>query len=184
LQQSFNAVKEENASLTLKLQTHMREIDVKDDENKRTTFKMSTINDLNCTLQRDLQEARIQVTELTSKVNEDCDEGVETQNHKNNLEVKLVDVTAQYEASQTETKKLTSELSHVKRELTEIQIKFTETSKVNERMKSLLDNLEQTKDELLNRLQSSNTDKRSSENEKAVLLNDMGAVQRDLMLKD
>jgi hypothetical protein len=51
-------------------------------------------------------------------------------------------------------------------------------------MRSLLDNLEQTKDELLNRLQSSNTDKRSGENEKAVLLNDMAAVQRDFMLKD
>ena len=52
-------MKEENASLTLKLETHMREIEVKNDENKRTTNKMSTINDLNCTLQRDLQEARI-----------------------------------------------------------------------------------------------------------------------------
>jgi hypothetical protein len=72
----------------------------------------------------------------------------------------------------------------VKRELAEIEIKFTNTAKINERMKSLLDNLEQTKDELLNRLQSSNTDKRSGENEKAVLINDIAAQQRDLIVKD
>jgi hypothetical protein len=43
-------MREDNASLTIKLETHMKDLDVKNDENKRTTVKMSTINDLNCTL--------------------------------------------------------------------------------------------------------------------------------------
>jgi chromosome segregation ATPase len=51
-------------------------------------------------------------------------------------------------------------------------------------MRSLLENLEQTKDELLNRLSNSTTEKRSGDNEKALLLNDMQNQQRDLLAKD
>ena len=51
-------------------------------------------------------------------------------------------------------------------------------------MRSLVENLDQTKDELLQRLQSSMTDKRGGESEKAVLLNDIQSYKRDLLTKD
>jgi len=53
-----------------------------------------------------------------------------------------------------------------------------------ERMRSLVENLDQTKDELLNRLQNTMTDKRGGESEKAVLVNDIGTYKRELLMKD
>jgi chromosome segregation ATPase len=103
---------------------------------------------------------------------------------KNRLEIELADMKAQFDRTDIEYNRLKEELSKLKRESVDVNLKLSETTKVNERMRSLLDNLEQTKDELLNRLQASNSDKRSGETEKAVLKNDRAAVQRDLMLKD
>jgi chromosome segregation ATPase len=103
---------------------------------------------------------------------------------KNRLEIELADMKVQFDRTDIEYNRLKEELSKLKRESVDVNLKLSETTKVNERMRSLLDNLEQTKDELLNRLQASNSDKRSGETEKAVLKNDRAAVQRDLMLKD
>ena len=51
-------------------------------------------------------------------------------------------------------------------------------------MRSLVENLDQTKDELLQRLQSTMTDKRGGESEKAVLMDDIQSYKRDLLTKD
>ena len=51
-------------------------------------------------------------------------------------------------------------------------------------MRSLIENLDHTKDELLQRLQLTMTNNRGGENEKAVLLNDIQVYKRDLLAKD
>ena len=51
-------------------------------------------------------------------------------------------------------------------------------------MRSLIENLDHTKDELLQRLQTTMTNNRGGENEKAVLLNDIQVYKRDLLAKD
>ena len=51
-------------------------------------------------------------------------------------------------------------------------------------MRSLIENLDHTKDELLQRLQQTMTNNRGGENEKAVLLNDIQVYKRDLLAKD
>ena len=51
-------------------------------------------------------------------------------------------------------------------------------------MRSLVENLDQTKDELLQRLQSSVTEKRGGESEKAVLLNDIQTYKREILAKE
>lgn len=51
-------------------------------------------------------------------------------------------------------------------------------------MRSLVENLDHTKDELLQRLQQTVTTSRGGENEKAVLLNDIQTYKRELLAKD
>jgi len=51
-------------------------------------------------------------------------------------------------------------------------------------MRSLVENLDHTKDELLQRLQQTMTTSRGGENEKAVLVNDIQAYKRELLAKD
>ena len=47
-----------------------------------------------------------------------------------------------------------------------------------------MESLDQTKEELLQRLQHSMTDKRGGENDKAVLMNDIQTYKRELLTKD
>lgn len=51
-------------------------------------------------------------------------------------------------------------------------------------MRSLVENLDHTKDELLQRLQQTMTSNRGGENEKAVLLNDIQTYKRELLAKE
>jgi len=51
-------------------------------------------------------------------------------------------------------------------------------------MKTLVQNLDQTKEELLQRLQSTMSEKRGSENNRAVLSSDIQQYQRDIIIKD
>ena len=51
-------------------------------------------------------------------------------------------------------------------------------------MRSLVENLDHTKDELLQRLQQTMTTSRGGENEKAVLINDIQSYKRELLAKD
>lgn len=51
-------------------------------------------------------------------------------------------------------------------------------------MRSLVENLDKTKDELLQRLQQSLASTRGGESEKAVLQNDVATYKRDLLAKE
>ena len=53
-----------------------------------------------------------------------------------------------------------------------------------DRMKVLCQNLDQTKEELLSKLQATIGEKRGSDSEKAVLQQDMAVYQRQIVLKD
>lgn len=53
-----------------------------------------------------------------------------------------------------------------------------------DRLKSLVENLDSTKEELLQRLQATMTEKRGGDGDRAVLMNDIQQYQRDLALKD
>jgi len=48
----------------------------------------------------------------------------------------------------------------------------------------LIESLDQTKEELVRRLQNTNSEKVSEEQDKAVILNDLQNYKRELMLRD
>jgi|LauGreDrversion4_2_1035121.scaffolds.fasta_scaffold168151_2 hypothetical protein len=51
-------------------------------------------------------------------------------------------------------------------------------------MRALIESLDQTKEELVRRLQNTNSEKVSEEQDKAVILNDLQNYKRELMLRD
>lgn len=51
-------------------------------------------------------------------------------------------------------------------------------------MKSLVENLDQSKEELIKRLQNSTQEKKEEESDKAILRNDLQHYKRELMAKD
>ena len=69
--------------------------------------------------------------------------------------------------------RLQNDLGQCQKELSAEQQKSQNLNTQVERMRSLVENLDHTKDELLQRLQQTMTTSRGGENEKAVLLNDI-----------
>ena len=53
-----------------------------------------------------------------------------------------------------------------------------------ERLKSLVENLDQNKEELIKRLQAATGEKKSEVSDKAILQNDISNFKRDLLAKD
>ena len=53
-----------------------------------------------------------------------------------------------------------------------------------ERLKSLVENLDQNKEELLKRLQNSSKEMKTEESDKAILMNDIQTYKRELLNKD
>jgi len=51
-------------------------------------------------------------------------------------------------------------------------------------LKSLVENLDQNKEELIKRLQNATSDKRGEISDKAILLNDIGNYKREIISKD
>ena len=121
---------------------------------------------------------------MNQKLNTGEDLTVKNASAKNRAELEIVDLKGALTLAEDEVKRVTNELATYKKDFAAEQAKYQNMCTQNERMRSLLENLEQTKDELLNRLTSQTQDKRSGDSEKALLVNDIENYQRDLLAKD
>ena len=95
-----------------------------------------------------------------------------------------MDLQQQLTLVKDERQRLQNDLGQTQKDLAAEQQKTQSLSTQVERMRSLVENLDQTKDELLQRLQQSMTTSRGGETEKAVLLNDIAGYKRELLAKD
>ena len=103
---------------------------------------------------------------------------------KNKAEIAIVDLKQNLTLVKDENTRLQNDLGQTQKDLSAEQTKTQNLQTQLERMRSLVESLDQTKDELLQRLQSSMTDKRGGESEKAVLVNDIQTYKRELLTKD
>ena len=103
---------------------------------------------------------------------------------KDKAELQIVDLQQSYTLIKDEKMRLQNDLGTCQKDLSAEQQKNTNLNTQIERMRSLVENLDHTKDELLQRLQQTMTNSRGGENEKAVLLNDIQTYKRELLAKD
>lgn len=89
---------------------------------------------------------------MNNKLNTGEDLTVKNVSAKNRAELEIVDLRGGLTLAEDEVKRLSNELGTYKKDFASEQTKYENMCTQNERMRSLLENLEQTKDELLNRL--------------------------------
>ena len=150
----------------------------------RLQQKLETVSSYNATLEKDISETREQVARLNGQVNDGQDVTQKTQNMKDKAELQIVDLQQSYTLIKDEKMRLQNDLGTCQKDLSAEQQKNTNLNTQIERMRSLVENLDHTKDELLQRLQQTMTNSRGGENEKAVLLNDIQTYKRELLAKD
>jgi len=118
----------------------------------RITGKNETMGSYNQTLEKDVNGLRGQLSSLTMRLESGADVHVKNESIKNRAEIEIVDLKGNLTITQDEAKRLGNDLAECRKDLLGEQAKSTNQQNQNERMRSLLENLEQTKDELLHRL--------------------------------
>ena len=83
-----------------------------------------------------------------------------------------------------DTKKSAADLSVSQKELGDHRQKCANLIQQVERLKSLVENLDQNKEELIKRLQNASSDKRGEVSDKAILQNDIANYKREIISKD
>ena len=83
-----------------------------------------------------------------------------------------------------ENKKYAADLSVSQNELNEQHTKNQSLMLQVDRLKSLVENLDQNKEELIKRLQNATQDKKDEVSDKAILHNDVQNYKREMMAKD
>ena len=150
----------------------------------RLQQKLETVQSYNATLEKDISETREQVAKLNSELNDGQDQTTKAQSMKDKAELLIVDLQQSLTLIKDEKMRLQNDLGQCQKDLTSEQQKNQNLNTQIERMRSLVENLDHTKDELLQRLQQTMTNSRGGENEKAVLLNDIQTYKRELLAKD
>lgn len=150
-----------------------QECDLKHNENERLNQKLRTVQSYTSTLEKDLKESRDQVTALTNQINNGQNESVKNVHAKNKAEVTIIDLKGSLQSLKDENFRLMNDLGQANKDLQTEKQKVANQSTQIERLRSLVENLDSTKDELLAKLQSALSEKRGGDGEKAVLFNDI-----------
>lgn len=134
------------------MESKEQELTLKQSEMDRLNGKHETMASYNQTLEKDLAGVRGQMSSLTLRLESGAEKNVRDESAKNRAEVEIVDLRGNLSIAQDEAKRLGNELASCRKDLQAEQAKSQNMVNQNERMRSLLENLEQTKDELLQRL--------------------------------
>lgn len=166
------------------MESRTQECELKSNEINRLNQRIETLQSYNGTLETELSETREQIAKMSAQLNEGQDVTIQNQNKSNKAEIQIVDLKQNLTLVKDERNRLQNDLGQVEKELSAEQTKNQNLTTQVERMRSLVENLDSTKDELLQRLQNSVTEKRGGEGEKAVLLNDIRSYKRDILAKE
>ena len=142
-------MKDKERDLERELNKQKTDCELKQSEIERLHAKIETIQSYNSTLEKEISEVRAQVSELNSKVSDGADQTVKNQNMKNKAELQIVDLKQNLTLVKDENTRLQNDLGQSQKDLSAEKTKTENLTTQVERMRSLVENLDQTKDELL-----------------------------------
>ena len=177
-------MKDQKRDVERTLEQKTTELELKTNEITRLNQKLQTIQSYNATLEKDIKETREQVAALNAQINQGQDSSLKSENAKNRAELQIVDLQQSLTLIKDERTRLQNDLGQSRKDLSAEQQKNQSLNTQVERMRSLIENLDHTKDELLQRLQQTVSVSRGGENERSVLLNDIQTYKRELLAKD
>ena len=157
---------------------------LKDSEINRAMGKADTLHSYNQTLEAEIKDLRSKVAELNGAVHSGQTETIKQEHQKNQHELEIYDLKQQVNVLREENKKAVADLAVSQKEANDQSQKCAALQQQIERLKSLVENLDQNKEELIKRLQAGSQDKKDEISDKAILQNDVSNYKRDLLAKD
>ena len=135
-------------------------------------------------LEQEMASLRGENLRLTESLNSAKTEEVRTEQRKNQLELEILDLKRNAQLQRDDKTRKDAEISQARRDLEEETTKSRGLIQQVERLRALVESLDNTKEELVKRLQNTNHEKISEEQDKAVLLSDIQTYKRELLLRE
>lgn len=108
----------------------------------------------NTTLETEVADLRNKMAALNGQLHSGQADTIKQEHAKNQQEIEIFDLKKQVQVLREENKKQTADYAISQKELAEAQQKCQNLSLQVERLKSLVENLDQNKEELIKRLQA------------------------------
>ena len=135
-------------------------------------------------MEKEVKEWREKVERLNNEIHNGQSQTINVEHKKNQYEIEIIDLKQTITVQKNEMSKLSADMSLSQKELCEFRQKNTALTQQVKRLKSLVENLDQNKEELIKRLQAASKDKKDEISDKAILQNDIANYKRDLLAKD
>ena len=181
---AISSLKDTERELQRGLDQANQKMTLKNSELDRASGKIETLNSYNETLEREIADLRNKVATLNSEIHEGQSATIKQEHAKNQQEIEVFDLKKQVQVLKEDNKRQASDLAASQKELGLQREKADNLLLQVERMKSLVENLDQNKEELIKRLQGASQDKRDEASDNAILQNDIANYKRELLSKD
>ena len=131
-----------------------------------------------------MSQMRAENLRLSEALNASKTEEIRFEQRKNQYELEIIDLKRTAQLSRDHGGKSQAEVAQSRKELEDEITKGKALQQQVDRLRALVENLDQTKEELVRRLQSVNQEKIHEEQDKAVLSSDVQAYKRELLIKE
>lgn len=135
----------------------------------RANGRVETLQSYNQTIEHEVTDLRNKVTQLNEEIHSGQSETIKQEHKKNQHEIELFDLKKQIQAMRDDIKKQVSDLSISQKELADERQRSQSLCQQVDRLKSLVENLDQNKEELIKRLQNASKGQRDEVSDKAIL---------------
>ena len=136
------------------------------------------------TLEAEIKESRSKVETLNNEIHSGEANTIQQEHKKNQQEIEIFDLKEQLQSQKNEIKQQQADLAVSQKEAHEWHQKASNLERQVERLKSLVESLDQNKEELIKRLQAQAQNTKTEVSDKAILQNDIANYKRDLLTKD
>lgn len=157
---------------------------MKENEIERFKGQSQNVTSFSKSLEREISDLRDEVQRLNDIINNTQNDTLRTEHKKNQFEIEIIDLKKQNLLQKEDMRRLESDYAQIRKEYEDEKAKTKTIQQQNERLQSLVENLDQSKTELMKRLSSTNNEKQAESQDKAVLLKDIENYKHQLMGKE
>lgn len=157
---------------------------MKEQEIERMAGKNDTVGYYQRQVEQELGQAKGEIARLTEVMNQMKTEEVKNEQRKNQYELEILDLKRQAQINREQQARTQAEIAQARKELEDEVNKSRSYLQQIDRLRALVESLDQTKEELVKRLQSTAHEHHNETQSNAVLLSDVQTYKRELQLRE
>jgi len=135
-------------------------------------------------VEHELRQARKNLAELEDQLSSGRNESVITEQQRNQAQIEIQDLSNKVKNLKKDKTSLEEDNSELRKQIENLQLNISKQQHEITRFESLIQTLERSKDDLIQKLQNTNKEKNYEERDRAAMLVDIGNLKKILVEKE